>query len=381
MTALGVMRIFGRRRVPCYLAGGGDDPLIHSRWFRPAKGVKETTDPDVLEHYLGDSGVGRAVLIPCSDPWVTCVARLRPSARRRSPASVSSPDVLDLFVDKAKFASLLERHQVPHPRTVTCALDEEIGSLTEQDLGRYFLKPRDSVRCCEVLGKKAFFSATSRQFSDRLHQMREAGCGAIMQEYIPGPPDSHYFIDGFIDRLGIARAVFARRRLRIFPPDFGNSTAMVSVEVDELSQAARDLLRLLAAVGYRGIFSAEFKRDQRDGVLKVLEVNTRPWHYVEFAALCGVDVCDLSYRDALEQDVQTVAGYRVGRRYAIPSLEFRALNVQLGRGEISALKCFLESARAITGGRPLDDPMPAVVSAVHLGKKAWSRWTTGDAAR
>ncbi len=185
---------------------------------------------------------------------------------------------------------------------------------------------------------------------------------------------THYFIDGFIDREGIPRAVFARQRLRIFPPDFGNSTAMISVEADLVSQASGDLLRLLAGAGYRGIFSGEFKRDERDGVYKLLEVNVRPWKYVEFAALCGVDVCDLSYRDALEQDVPTVADYRIGRRYAVASLELRALTAQLGKGDISPWDWFLQSARAAKGGRPLDDPMPGVVSALHLATGAWRRW-------
>ncbi len=303
MTALGVARIFGRRGVPCYLAGAAGDPVTHSRWYRPARPITETTDSGVLEDYLAASGLERAVLLPCSDRWARCVAGLPTSVTSRFSASISNPAIIGLFVDKAEFAGLLGTHEVPHPRTVTAALEEEIGSLAAPELRRYFLKPKDSQRCTEVFGRKAFFSSTPGEFRTRLLQMQEAGCGAMLQEYIPGPADTHYFIDGFIDRQGTTRAVFARRRLRIFPPDFGNSTSMVSIEAEEVFQAAGDLVRLLAGVGYRGIFSAEFKRDERDGVYKLLEVNVRPWKYVEFAALCGVDVCDLSYRDALEEDV------------------------------------------------------------------------------
>ena len=31
---------------------------------------------------------------------------------------------------------------------------------------------------------------------------------------------------------------------------------------------------------------------------KILEINARPWWYVELASRCGVDVCTMSYRDA-----------------------------------------------------------------------------------
>ena len=375
-TSLGVVRLFGRRGVPCYLAAAGDDPVVYSRWYRSADTIEETTDPEVLKRYLLSSGFDRAVLLPCSDRWATCIAQLPPDVAERFPASICRPDVLDLFVDKAEFAELLESRRVPHPRTITTVGDGQVP-IAENEINTHFLKPRDSNLCAQVFKRKAFFVPDSEQLARQSVRMRDAGCGVILQEYIPGPADSHYFIDGFVDRFGAPAAVFARRRLRIFPPDFGNSTAMVSVGLDETAQAVSDLTRLLGSVGYRGMFSAEFKLDERDGVLKLLEVNTRAWWYVEFAALCGVDVCDLAYRDALDQDVPTIDSYRVGRRYAIPSLEMRALTAALRGKTIGPAEYLFEMGRAIKGGRPLDDPLPAVVSAARLIRKAVKRCAFG----
>jgi D-aspartate ligase len=109
-------------------------------------------------------------------------------------------------------------------------------------------------------------------------------------------------------------ACFSRRRLRMFPPDFGNSTYMRSVPVEETIGAVESLERLWRAIGYKGIFSAEFKQDPRDSKFKLLEVNARPWWYIEFALLCGVNVAEMAYRDALEQPYQPVTKYRVGRQ-------------------------------------------------------------------
>ena len=55
------------------------------------------------------------------------------------------------------------------------------------------------------------------------------GHRVVVQEYVPGPGSNHYLIDGFIGADGRIRALFARRRLRMYPPDFGDSTHMVSV--------------------------------------------------------------------------------------------------------------------------------------------------------
>ena len=56
--------------------------------------------------------------------------------------------------------------------------------------------------------------------------MQQAGIGVPAQEYIPGPPDQSYFVDGFADCTGEIRALFSRRRVRMFPADHGNSTFM-----------------------------------------------------------------------------------------------------------------------------------------------------------
>ena len=71
----------------------------------------------------------------------------------------------------------------------------------------------------------------------RLREIIAAGMSVVLQEYIPGPCSEHHFVDGYVDRAGRVKALFARRRLRIYPPDFGNSTAMVSIPLDEVQQA------------------------------------------------------------------------------------------------------------------------------------------------
>ena len=63
---------------------------------------------------------------------------------------------------------------------------------------------------------------------------------------------------------------------------------------------------LLDSVAYRGIFSAEFKRDERDGRFRLIEINTRPWIYIQFADKCGVNFCDLYIRDALGEELAPV---------------------------------------------------------------------------
>ena len=233
-------------------------------------------------------------------------------------------------------------------------------SLPGDLLSRGFLKPADSYAFQRRFGRKAFRFSTPEEAESQVAQALDAGLEVLVQEYLPGPPDAHYFVDGFVDRTGTTRARFARRRLRMWPADFGNSSALVSVPPGEVAPALATLDALLPAVGYRGTFSAEFKRDPRDGDFKILEVNARAWKFVDFAAGCGVDVCFLSWRDALGLPVETVGSYRVGATCVdayfdrVPCLE------EHRRGDLG----LVEWARFWLGSRKItfawDDPRPGL---------------------
>src|SRR5438045_6775272 len=147
----------------------------------------------------------------------------------------------------------------------------------------------------------------------------------MLPDDMSGLLTNHSFINGFIDRSGIVSAMLARQRLRMSPPDFGNSTLMVTVPMSETGDAAKTLRTLFADIHYRGIFSAEFKRDERDGSYNLIEVNARAWWYVDFAARCGVNVCKLAIADALGQPVQPVPDYAVGRRCVFPYYDLEAV--------------------------------------------------------
>lgn len=329
ITALGVLRAFGRKGIPVHAPCGRKDPMRHSRFFRPlpgfvpANGKGLAADAGQLAEALLASGFERAVLCACSDHFCAAVAALPAALRERFMTCMPSAATLAVLQDKGEFAGLLERIGVAHPFTRVVRRPEDVDDIDGSR--ELFLKPRDSQRFFKTFGVKAFRVASAADARQRLTETAAHNLEMVLQEYIPGTADNHYFIDGYRDRTGTVRVAFARRRLRIFPPDFGNSTAMVSIAPEEARQAIDDLERLLVASDYLGIFSAEFKRDPRDGVYRILEVNTRPWWYVDFAVRSGADVCELMYRDALGETLPTLAPYQVGSRCIYPYYDLHAL--------------------------------------------------------
>jgi predicted ATP-grasp superfamily ATP-dependent carboligase len=144
------------------------------------------------------------------------------------------------------------------------------------------------------------------------------------------------------------------------PPDFGNSTLQISVPLSATGDAERTLRELFTDIAYRGIFSAEFKRDPRDDTFNLIEVNARPWWYVDFAARCGVNVCALAMRDALGEPVETISNYAVGRRCVFPYYDLEAIRAERIAGRLG----LFEWARSWLGPyQPIfrwSDPLPAI---------------------
>ncbi|HSL63308.1 MAG TPA: hypothetical protein VK874_01505 [Gaiellaceae bacterium] len=368
MTALGVVRCLGRRGIPVVLVAPKGDLAASSRWARRVDGPAEREGSDALAAFLASFPHERALLLPCSDEWVRSVVELPSGLRERMPPAVPAADVVARLLDKEALAATLDEADVAGPRTfaVRDAADLDALGLDEDELRRFFLKPRDSQRFNARFGLKAFAVAGRADAVASLERAAGAGIPLLLQERIAGPPTAHVFLDGYVARDGRMLGCLARRRLRMFPPDFGNSTYHVSVPPGEAEGPRESLGRLLDHVGYRGIFSAEFKLDERDGIGKLLEVNVRPWWYVEFAALCGVDVCDLAYRDLLGGGAAPVTGYAAGRRSVLPTADFRAVLAGRGRGGVGfrrMIRSWLGASLTVLDRR---DPLPAARQALGL---------------
>ena len=73
-------------------------------------------------------------------------------------------------------------------------------------------------------------------------------------------------------------------------------------------------LRLLRELGFHGISQVEYKRDPRDGSLRLMEVNARLWQWHSLASDCGVDLVEIAYRDVLGLPVPEATSERAGHR-------------------------------------------------------------------
>lgn len=375
-TALGILRSLVLAGIPAYVACPPDDLTTRSRWYRPTPGTPwdGRPGPQALDA-LRAMPLDRAVVIPGADDAALWLADLPASdLGTRFLVSTSSRDVQELLQDKSVFAGYVAAARIPHPRTFRLATSDDVDAVPMERLDRVFIKPLNSQTFSDVVGVKGVWVSDRASLRDTWARFHALGFPVMAQEYVPGPAIEHYFIDGFRDANGAYAGLFARRRLRMSPADFGNSSCSRSVPLDTVGDAVRHIRRVLDGLNYRGIFSAEFKRDPRDGEYRIIEVNSRAWTYVEFAARRGVNVCDMAWRDAQGLPVPRASrDYAVGkccvdlRHDLAPAWRHRGGR---GGGLLSALAQWTVADLHVFR---MDDPHPALgILAAEL-RERWGR--------
>jgi D-aspartate ligase len=365
-TALSAARALGRAGVNVLLAATATGFAGRSRFVRRRiSGLEETADGILAAARA--FGVEQAVLVPCSDIWCQAVVSLPAEARDRLATSLPPGNVVSALLDKAALADLLRRRNVLHPHTVVVDGPAALAVMDGQATS-WILKPRSSQRFFRLFRHKGFVVQTRSEAQWRLAECTRAGQAMIVQEYLPGPASAHVLIDGFQDRAGVARARLARRRVRKHPPDLGDSTSGIYISLDEVAEPLRRLDELLAKLRYRGMVSAEFKRDPRDGAYKLLEVNCRPFGYFESALRWGTNLCLMAYCDALGLALPAAGASPAGAPYGHVLEDARALLVQYRRRELSArgLAAGLAGATRLPAHR--DDPLPAAYHVAELAR-------------
>lgn len=372
ITALGTLRSLARAGIEAFTVTDPTEIVRRSRWYKPVPG-HEALRPDKLTDWLSDLDIDRAVLFPCSDDTVRQASQLAENTKGRILMSVPPTGTLETLIDKGRFAKVLDRIDIPRPRTWILEEGRIPESVPAQIFANAFLKPIDSQSYIRRFGVKAKRVGSRSDAAMKLQKINDHGYSVVLQEYIPGPADRHFFIDGFVDRHYELKAIFARQRLRMHPPDFGNSSYMISIPIEDVQGAVDSLLCLLRETDFHGIFSAEFKLDERDDEFKIIEVNARPWWYIEFASRCGVNVCEMAYADALGEDVGMIRKYHVGASLVYTRTDFFACRDNVRSGNISIITCLLEWLRSWRPVFAWDDPWPSVVYSSRFLLHEWKR--------
>jgi D-aspartate ligase len=332
--------------------GAGDDLGAHwTAWFAAAAG--DPTGP----------GPAGAVVLPCGDLGLDYIARHRAELEAGGYRPVEADDALLLaMLDKARTYELAARAGVAVPKHTRLDAADELGRAAEGVTYPVALKP---VHAHEYRRPgKAVVVRSRAELEAAWKSLAPLGIGMLLTEIIPGPDDAYCSYNAYLDEHGDPLAAITKRKLRQQPIGFGNGTYHVTADEPD---AARIGLALFRALGVRGVANVEFKRDARDGELKLIECNLRITAAHDQLRRAGVDFARIAYRRAAGLPVPAPGPVRQGVRLWFPGEDVRAFLQYRAAGQLTT-RAWLRSLDLPLHTPLADvwDPLPSAAAVLAL---------------
>ncbi|UCH36974.1 MAG: hypothetical protein JSV76_04600 [Candidatus Bathyarchaeota archaeon] len=317
VNALGILRNLGRNGIDAFYVSGSQTVAIHSKYckgYAIGPGIQDNIQKlDVFLRKFMEKMRTKIVVIPTGDESTLNFSLLKPKLKNYV-SSVPQYDILKKLIVKNHFYQSLSESGIPHPVTIFPDLKLKNKNLASEMSFPVFVKPSISPSFFKIFNCKGFIANSENQLQHYLHLINQYGIEVVIQEIIPGPISNYYSIDGYFDYSSNPKALFARQTLRK-PSNFDNSSACVSLPLDEVTDMCNAVVRYLKLIKYHGIFHAEFKLDPRDNIGKLIEINARSWWFNSFPSFCGINIILLSYLEAIGEKIPSIRDYKTGMKF------------------------------------------------------------------
>lgn len=376
---LAVVRSLGRRGIPVWVVQHGDQLVAAlSRYNRRTLRWPSHDEEDManfLVYLAGREGIRDWLLFPTGDEAAALVARHHSTLAQHFQLTTPRWDVLRWSYDKRLAYKLADSVGVDHPWTLCPENRDQVAACKCQF--PVILKPAYNSGFNRFTASKAWRVDSMEQL---LHLYDEArslvGTDNLMiQELIPGGGESQFSYTTLC-KDGHPLASLSARRIRQFPMDFGRASTFVETIDDPSISAAAE--PLIAAVRYTGLVEIEFKRDHRDGKLKLLDINPRVWGWHSLCGFAGVDYPYLLWLLTIGEAVPQTKAIK-GVRWVRMSTDAPTAIREVLHGRLS-MREYLRSIRpplapAIFAS---DDPLPGILELPLIAYLAGKRVLRGN---
>lgn len=246
---------------------------------------------------LGEQHNAKPVIFATNDQWLFPILKRKRELEGLFIFPMSEWGLVEACLDKEKMYGLAGLANVLCPLSLFPKTTDEITSAAIGMTYPCIIKPATTVGFDLPQGwnGRSKVANNPQEVFRIAEQLDAAGHGTrpiIMQEQIPGGTESLYTFTSYSNKDGDVLAWSTGYKIRQYPPEAGTITAgRVSPNRDLEEQGKR----FIKSLGFYGIANTEFKKDARDGLFKLIEINPRPGMWNLSALKTGVNLPALAY--------------------------------------------------------------------------------------
>jgi predicted ATP-grasp superfamily ATP-dependent carboligase len=359
-NALSVARSLYRAGVRVYAINRPEVSALRSRYLTPITVAGDRAKTQNWRDYLlsDASGFLKGAAIFClSDDAIKLAVENWAALSERYILEPGPPEMRLRLLDKLSTYQSASDCGVARPMFSRLTTREDLATVARTFRFPVILKPRMSQHS-RLIGAKYIRADNAEELERQYDRCVALEIPVVAMEFIPGGDERCCSYYTYIDASGTPLLHFTKRILRRHPRNSGGATYHIT---DWNPEVAETGLRLFQHVGLRGLGNVEFKRDPRDGGLKLIEVNARYTAGNALVALSGIDLALLSYSLMTGTPYALPQSYTRGLVMLEPIPDFLAFRQLNSRGEITLGQWLRQVADAdITPNFHWRDPLPGL---------------------
>ena len=331
-NSLSLTRSLARAGISASVSGPGDCWGMYSKYCKTCYRVPTGDKP---EHFWQKLLLGtkplindRHVILPCCDASIAFLAENEETLRQRFIFDGGSKQQRMALLDKRKTLEMADAADVATPKYWPVEQGGELDGRFTDCKFPVIVKPLNTFKFAKVFSKKFLVAETGiDELKTKIRMAHDKGFDVTVTEKIPGPDTQLSSYYTYVDDDGRFLFHFTKRIIRRFPENSGGATYHAT---QWLPETADQGIKFFKKTGFRGLGNIEFKRDTRDGKLKIMEVNARFTAAQELAVRAGAPIDLIVYCQLTGQKIPSFSTYENDLRFWYPIKDFLAM-MQLRR--------------------------------------------------
>ncbi len=374
VNALSIARSLARMGVAVHALGEWDSPIRYSRcahWVR----IPESNEPAAhwTEFLLGpqSESLRGAVLMAAGDAGLEIMMAHRQALGERFLLDETDITAQQCMLNKLSTYRAAKEAGVPTPRFWLASSADAVAALRDELVFPLLVKPTLSHVFERQFDVKHLTVENYDELIATLRDVGEAESEIMLVEKIPGLDDRLCSYYTYLDADGNPQFDLTKRVIRRYPVGQGNACYHITDRSPEVRELA---LRLLRHVGLRGLANVEFKRDDRDGQLKLIECNARFTAPDCLIARSGFNLGRFVYKRIVGLPAEPLTDYRTGVRLWYPIEDYLSYRELRRRGEMTRRQWLSSIAHRQTFPMfQFRDPLPTLVTEWRRAKRIAGR--------
>lgn len=278
-----------------------------------------------------------SILIPCDDTTLKIVSKYKGELSDFSIVAATDYHITEKYIFKKNTYELAEKNGIKIPITINLKTIDDLKKLNKNIEYPCILKPCESQNYFDKFKKKLVKILNYDQLIYEFETAASAGFEMILQEYIPGNDTFGVNYNSYFWN-GEPLVEFTAQKIRLAPPKFGVPRVVMSKNIEEIYEPGRSILK---SIGFYGYSCTEFKKDPRDGIYKLMEVNGRHNRSTLLSTKSGINFPWIQYKHLVLGEIPKKSEFKENI-YWIDDLRDIIYTIKYFREEKYAIKDYVK---------------------------------------